>query len=86
MKTICEAVSAHILLGLGLKEELTPIEQLPEGLIVLLKCGYSRFYGYRLGEKFYHQNHEEHTRVLSPSEFRRLTGYEKTIMGRGETS
>jgi hypothetical protein len=65
-------------------EQLTPIEQLPEGLIVLLKCGYSRFYGYRLGEKFYHQNHEEHIGIVSPSEFRRLTGYEKTIMGRGE--
>jgi hypothetical protein len=82
MKTICKAVSAHILLGLRL-ENLTPIDQLPEGLTVSLHTGYHSFFGYRLGKKFYCHGGEDYQGMVSPSEFRRLTSYERIILEKG---
>ena len=64
---------------------MTPIDQLTDGLIVLLHVGSRYFFGYRIGKQFYHRGlykEELYTGILSPREFRRPADYDLARLSR----
>jgi hypothetical protein len=62
--------------------DFLPIEQLPEGIMALLRAGSRYFYGYILRDKIYRFTNEPYNGIVSPFEFRRLTEYEEKNLGR----
>jgi hypothetical protein len=62
--------------------DFLPIEQLPEGITVLLHTGNQFFYGYILEDKIYRFTGESYNGIVSPYEFRRLTKFEEMNLGK----
>jgi hypothetical protein len=62
--------------------DFLPIEQLPEGIMVLLHAGSQFFYGYIFRDRVYRFTDEPFRGIVSPYEFRRLTKYEEKNLGK----